>query len=329
MKKKLLMMMLAVMLLLVACGNADSKDTEANTQQTESQSTSETETLEADTEEETTTEAINTEVENETSTQTESETSQPSEEPSEPQYTYTDLNKTMYAKSSVNVRSLPSTDGQKLGGLSKGQEVSVTGQCNETGWYRIEYNGGVAYISSNYLTTTKPTETSSNKNESGGAQSGETPSTSNVPADYSSTALYDYNDERVQQLISEGTPCPTVDYNTVPVVDITPMIQPEKMGENCSGLSNLSTQYWYDYDRYDYTKRLTWNSEIPMYQYIIWDGKLGFFSDFNHFKQYEKLWTTDFQKGLEEGKAHQIRFGTNVSWSGDGNEYYFYYLTEW
>ena len=156
MKKKLLMMMLTVVILLVGCGNADNKDTEANTQQTESQSTSETETLEADTEEETTTEAINIEVESETSTQTESETPQPSEEPSEPQYTYTDLNKTMYAKSSVNVRSLPSTDGEKLGGLSKGQEVSVTGQCNETGWYRINYNGGTGYVSSSYLVDAKP-----------------------------------------------------------------------------------------------------------------------------------------------------------------------------
>lgn len=161
MKKKLLMMMLAVMLLLVACGNTDNKDTEANTQQTESPSTSETETLEADTEEETTTEVVNTEVESEAPTQTESEAPQPSEEPSEPEtptYTYTDLNKTMYAKSSVNVRSLPSTDGEKLGGLSKGQEVSVSGQCNETGWYRISYNGGVGYVSSNYLVDEKPVE---------------------------------------------------------------------------------------------------------------------------------------------------------------------------
>ena len=156
MKKKLLVMMLTVVLLLVACGNADNKDTEANTQQTEAEST--TGTLEADTEEEKTTEVVNTEVESETSTQTESETSQPSEEPSEPQYTYTDLSKTMYAKSSVNVRILPSTDGEKLGGLSKGQEVSVSGQCNETGWYRISYNGGVGYVSSSYLVDEKPVE---------------------------------------------------------------------------------------------------------------------------------------------------------------------------
>ena len=74
------------------------------------------------------------------------------------EYTYTDLNKTMYAKSTVNVRSLPSTDGDKLGGLSKTQEVAVTGQCNETSWYRINYNNGIAYVSSDYLVNDKPVE---------------------------------------------------------------------------------------------------------------------------------------------------------------------------
>ena len=75
-----------------------------------------------------------------------------------PKYTYTDMNKTMYAKSSVNVRDLPSTDGNKLGGLSSGQTVTVTGKCNETGWYRIDYNGSVAYVSNSYLVDNKPAE---------------------------------------------------------------------------------------------------------------------------------------------------------------------------
>lgn len=66
-------------------------------------------------------------------------------------YTYSDLSKTMYAKSTVNVRSLPSTSGNKLGSLSKNQEVAVTGQCNETGWYRISYNSGEGFVSNKYL----------------------------------------------------------------------------------------------------------------------------------------------------------------------------------
>lgn len=66
-------------------------------------------------------------------------------------YSYTDMNATMYAQKSVNVRSLPSADGKKLGGLSTNDEVKVTGQCTETSWYRIEYNGQVGYVSNNYL----------------------------------------------------------------------------------------------------------------------------------------------------------------------------------
>lgn len=71
-------------------------------------------------------------------------------------YTYSDLDKKMYVKSAVNVRNLPSIDGEKIGGLSKGQEVVVTGQCNETKWYRIIYRDKVAFVSNNYLATDKP-----------------------------------------------------------------------------------------------------------------------------------------------------------------------------
>lgn len=66
-------------------------------------------------------------------------------------YTYTDMDATMYAQKTVNVRSLPNTDGEKLGSLSTNDEVKVTGQCAETSWYRIEYSGGAAYVSNSYL----------------------------------------------------------------------------------------------------------------------------------------------------------------------------------
>lgn len=81
------------------------------------------------------------------------------EETTKPKYTYKDMNAVMYAKSSVNVRSLPSTEGSKEGSLKMGQEVKVTGQCNETGWYRIEFSGKACYVSNNYLVSEKPVET--------------------------------------------------------------------------------------------------------------------------------------------------------------------------
>lgn len=83
---------------------------------------------------------------------------EPATEPVEEKatYTYSDLSQTMYAKRDVNVRDLPSVDGNKVDGLSFGEEVTVTGKCNETGWYRISYAGTTAYVSNNYLVNEKP-----------------------------------------------------------------------------------------------------------------------------------------------------------------------------
>lgn len=66
------------------------------------------------------------------------------------EYTYTEMEATMYAQQTVNVRDLPSTDGNKVGSLLTNDEVKVTGQA-DNGWYRIEYNDSVAYVSDSYL----------------------------------------------------------------------------------------------------------------------------------------------------------------------------------
>lgn len=66
-------------------------------------------------------------------------------------YTYTDISTVKYAKGTVNVRDIPDSSGNKLGALSYNDMVSVTGQCIETKWYRIDYNGAVGYVSNNYL----------------------------------------------------------------------------------------------------------------------------------------------------------------------------------
>ena len=86
---------------------------------------------------------------------------------SEQQYTFTDMNATMYATQTVNVRDLPNTDGEKVGSLSANEEIVVTGQCNETGWYRFEYNSVTSYVSNNYVSDTMleafaPAESASN-----------------------------------------------------------------------------------------------------------------------------------------------------------------------
>lgn len=101
-------------------------------------------------------------------------------------YSYTDKSATMYAKSSVNVRDLPDTNGNKVGGLSTNQEVSVTGQCNETGWYRINYNGGTAYVSNSYLGDSK-VDTKKNTNSNTGTSSNTSNQQPAAPSDNGSS----------------------------------------------------------------------------------------------------------------------------------------------
>lgn len=71
-------------------------------------------------------------------------------------YTYSELTQTMYAKSAVNVRDLPSTDGKKIGSLKANQEITVTGKCNQTGWYRFDWNNTTGYVSDKYIVSEKP-----------------------------------------------------------------------------------------------------------------------------------------------------------------------------
>lgn len=151
MKNKILALLVTATMamgLLAGCG-----DTKTNS--VEKEALIETE-IESEKEEPTETEEVIEET-------TEAATEEPTEEPTEtvaqpteaveetPAFTYTDVSATKYAQQSVNVRSLPNTDGEQLGALSLNQEVTVTGQCNETSWYRIDFNGTVGYVSNNYL----------------------------------------------------------------------------------------------------------------------------------------------------------------------------------
>ena len=90
------------------------------------------------------------------------------------EYTYTEMNATMYATQTVNVRNLPNTDGEKIGSLSTNQEITVLGQCNETSWYKFELDGQIAFVSNSYLSTEKVEVQQSTGGNSGGG---------NVPAE--------------------------------------------------------------------------------------------------------------------------------------------------
>lgn len=155
---------LCAALMLTACG---SKET-ANTENTSVEST-ETTTTEAAVAEPTAEPAVEpTEAPTEseaTPTETPAESPAPAVEPTaEPVettavstgYTYSEVSQTMYAKSAVNVRDLPSTDGKKIGSLKASQEITVTGKCDQTGWYRFELNNTTGYVSDKYIVSEKP-----------------------------------------------------------------------------------------------------------------------------------------------------------------------------
>ena len=116
------------------------------------------------------------------------------------EYTFKELDKTMYAKQSVNVRDLPNADGNKLGGLSSAQEVHVTGQCEETSWYRIEFEEGIAYVSNSYLADEKPVAQSVSQSVSSSGVPGDT----NGDGVLDSQEEYNYIDPIEQALINAG-----------------------------------------------------------------------------------------------------------------------------
>ena len=177
---------LCAALMLTACGSKETTSNEtANTETTSVESTEMTTTEAAVTEPtaEPTVEPAETPTESEAApTETPAESPAPAVEPTaasvEPTtvstgYTYSELNQTMYAKSAVNVRDLPSTDGKKIGSLKASQEITVTGKCDQTGWYRFDWNNTTGYVSDKYIVSEKPavnTVASTGSNNTAGNQ---------------------------------------------------------------------------------------------------------------------------------------------------------------
>ncbi len=152
---------LCAALMLTACG---SKETTSNeTASTETTSATATETTSVESTEMTTTEAAvePTEAPTETPAQSPAPAVESTAAPVESTavstgYTYSELSQTMYAKSAVNIRDLPSTDGKKIGSLKASQEITVTGKCDQTGWYRFDGNNTTGYVSDKYIVSEKP-----------------------------------------------------------------------------------------------------------------------------------------------------------------------------
>lgn len=65
---------------------------------------------------------------------------------------FEEVNEQVYAMSDVNIRQEPNITGDKVGLLRQGKEITRTG-IGSNGWDRVLYNGDVAYINHNYLST--------------------------------------------------------------------------------------------------------------------------------------------------------------------------------
>lgn len=147
---------LCAALMLTACGSKETANTETT-------SVTATEATSVESTEMTTTEAAVEPTEAPTETPAESpapaveSTAAPVESTAvSTGYTYSELSQTMYAKSAVNIRDLPSTDGKKIGSLKASQEITVTGKCDQTGWYRFDGNNTTGYVSDKYIVSEKP-----------------------------------------------------------------------------------------------------------------------------------------------------------------------------
>lgn len=80
----------------------------------------------------------------------EAEGEESSEELTVTGYEITEVEMVMYATDPLNVRLGPDAMYTTVGQLAVGDAVNVTGEVSN-GWYRIDYDGTVAYVSGDYL----------------------------------------------------------------------------------------------------------------------------------------------------------------------------------
>lgn len=205
---------LCAALMLTACGSKETTSNEtASTETTSAETTSvestEMKTTEATVAEPTVEPAVEpTEAPTETPAESPAPTVEPTAKPVEPTavstgYTYSELKQTMYAKSAVNVRDLPSTDGKKIGNLKASQEITVTGKCDQTGWYRFDWNGTTGYVSDKYIVSEKPVSNVAANTATAGNNNTTAPAATPAPAQTTTTGTTDTSGEYFDRAMAE------------------------------------------------------------------------------------------------------------------------------
>ena len=214
---------LCAALMLTACGSKETTSNETASTETTSAETTSVESTEATVAEPTvepTVEPAETPTESEaaptetTPAESPAPAVEPTAEPVETTavstgYTYSELNQTMYAKSAVNVRDLPNTDGKKIGSLKASQEITVTGKCDQTGWYRFELNNTTGYVSDRYIVSEKPAvntvaSTNNNSNTAGNTTAATQQNTATpAPAQTTTAGTTDTSGEYIDRAMAE------------------------------------------------------------------------------------------------------------------------------
>ena len=214
---KVVATILCAALMLTACGSKETANTETTSvTATETTSVESTETTVAEPTAEPTVEPTEAPMESKTAP---AESPAPDVEPTaapvvtetttaaDAGYTYSELSQTMYAKYAVNVRDLPSTDGKKIGSLKASQEITVTGKCDQTGWYRFELNNTTGYVSDKYIVSEKPAvntvASTGNSNAATTQQNTAAPAATPAPAQTTTTGTTDTSGEYFDRAMAE------------------------------------------------------------------------------------------------------------------------------
>ena len=164
------------------CGAVQTPEsTQQETSTVEEESTSSAETIaQEETPSVTETEAVETESE------TTGEVTAMEETASTEEIGIIEMDAIMYATTSVNERKKPSADSEKLATVPAGTAVHVTGITEDEQWYQIsDYEDiEVGYISGAYLSSEKPSTSSS----SGSTSSSESSSTTSTESESATTS---------------------------------------------------------------------------------------------------------------------------------------------
>ena len=125
----------------------------------------------------------------------------------EPTYSFTSVNETVYATTTVNVREGFSADTAKIGSLGRGQSVKRVGigTGDAEGWSQVEFSGQTAYISSDYLSLTKPAAQGSGNNSGSQTSQGSSGGQASQSKPSSGSQSSSSGQTQTQQPSSSGT----------------------------------------------------------------------------------------------------------------------------